>query len=162
MLLPAVQQVRAAAANSTCKNNLKQLGLAMHNYESANQVFPQGRNVFPKVVSAQARLLPYVEQDNLQRLVNFDAPLTDAQNVLASQTRVKLFLCPSDPVNGKVGSLPDYGTNYVACAGTGTVVDGSGATLYLTIATGNGIFTQVPMKVGSISDGLSNTVAFSE
>jgi prepilin-type N-terminal cleavage/methylation domain-containing protein/prepilin-type processing-associated H-X9-DG protein len=162
MLLPAVQKVRDAAASSTCKNNLKQIGLALHNYESANSVFPQGRNQFPRVVSAHARLLPYVEQANLERLVNYDAPLTDPQNVAASRTRVKLFLCPSDPQNGQVSPLPDFGTNYVACNGTGTTVDASGVVIYMTIATGNGIFAQVPTRIGGISDGTSNTAAFAE
>src|SRR5262245_39804786 len=70
LLLPAVQKVREAAARIKCANNLKQLGLATHNYESANGVFPQGRNAYPLVVSAQARLLAYVEQANLQQLVD--------------------------------------------------------------------------------------------
>src|SRR5215203_3882499 len=75
LLLPAVQKVREAAARMSCTNNLKQLGLAMHNHESALGVFPQGRNAFPRVVSAPARLLAYVEQENLQRLVDPDGTL---------------------------------------------------------------------------------------
>src|SRR5947208_16802111 len=71
LLLPAVQKVREAASRMKCGNNLKQLGLAMHNYEGAFGAFPPGRNQYPKVVSAPARLLAFVEQDNLQRLVNF-------------------------------------------------------------------------------------------
>src|SRR5215467_3012237 len=88
LLLPAVQKVREAAARMKCANNLKQLGLAMHNYESALGVFPQGRNQFPKVVSAPARLLAYVEQTNLQQLVSYDGTLADPQNVTASKTKV--------------------------------------------------------------------------
>src|SRR5919197_4237724 len=75
LLLPAVQKVREAAARAKCQNNLKQLGLAMHNYEGANGAFPQGRNQYPKVVSAPARLLAYVEQDNLQNLIDPDGTL---------------------------------------------------------------------------------------
>ena len=107
LLLPAVQKVRAAAARMSCMNNLKQLGIAMHNHESALGVFPQGRNAYPKVVSAPARLLAYVEQENLQRLVDPDGTLAiGSQNDLAARNRVGLFICPSDPQNGVVPGKP--------------------------------------------------------
>ena len=119
LLLPAVQQAREAARRSTCKNNLKQLGLALHNYEGAYKAFPQGRNQWPNVVSAHARLLPFIEQANAQRLVNLNGTLSDPMNVTASRTRIGLFLCPSDSPSGQVPGLPDFGTNFVACNGTG-------------------------------------------
>src|SRR5204863_10204951 len=112
---PAVQKVREAAARMKCQNNLKQLGLAMHNHESALGVFPQGRNGYPKVVSAPARLLAYVEQENLQRLIDPDGTLAlGGQNDNAGKNRVGLFLCPSDASNGQVVNSAYYGTNYVA------------------------------------------------
>jgi prepilin-type N-terminal cleavage/methylation domain-containing protein/prepilin-type processing-associated H-X9-DG protein len=162
LLLPAVQKVREAASRMKCTNNLHQLGLALHNYEGANGAFPQGRNQFPRVVSAPARLLAYVEQDNLQKLVAYDSPLSDPQNVAASKTRVSLFICPSDAGNGQVPGMVDFGTNYVACNGTGTTVDTSGATVYLTIPNGNGVFAQTPVRIADITDGTSNTAAISE
>ena len=127
--------------------------------------FPQGRNQYPKVVSAPARLLAFVEQDNLQKLVNFDGTLADPQNLIATKTRVGLFICPSDPRDGQVPGLPnaDFGTNYVACNGTGVTLDASGnVTSYTKIPDGNGIFAQIPVHIGDISDGTSNTAAFSE
>ncbi|HKB03002.1 MAG TPA: DUF1559 domain-containing protein [Gemmataceae bacterium] len=163
LLLPAVQKVRASAARLKCANNLKQIGLALHNYEGAYGAFPPGRNQFPNVVSGLARLLAYVEQDNLQRLVNYDATLADPQNVVASRTRVGLFVCPGDPRNGQVPGMTDYGTNYVACNGTGVTVNASGAiTGHLKIPDGNGLFAQTPVRIADVTDGLSNTAAFSE
>jgi prepilin-type N-terminal cleavage/methylation domain-containing protein/prepilin-type processing-associated H-X9-DG protein len=163
LLLPAVQKVREAAARIKCTNNLKQLGLAMHNYEGVYRAFPPGRNQYPKVVSAPARLLAFVEQDNLQKLVNYDGTLADPQNVAASKTRVGLFVCPSDPQNGQVPGLADFGTNYVACNGTGATFDAAGnITGYLKIPDGNGVFAQVPVRIADILDGTSNTAAFSE
>src|SRR3954469_23562619 len=146
LLLPAVQKVRASASRLKCQNNLKQIGLALHNYEGVYGAFPPGRNQFPNVVSAPARLLAYVEQDNLQKLVNYDGTLADPQNVNASKTRVGIFVCPSDPAKGQVPGLTDYGSNYVACNGTGVTFDPAGnITGYLKIPDGNGIFAQNPV-----------------
>src|SRR5258707_7296071 len=112
LLLPAVQKVREAAARMSCTNNLKQLGLAMHNHESGLGVFPQGRNAYPKVVSSPARLLAYVEQDNLQRLVDPDGTLdVGGQNDAAAKNPVGLFVCPSDPQTGAVAGSAYFGTN---------------------------------------------------
>ena len=164
LLLPAVQKVRESAARTKCQNNLHQLGLAMHNHESALGVFPQGRNAFPKVVSAPARLLAYVEQASLQNLVDPDGTLAiGGQNDTAAKYKVGLLVCPSDPRNGQVPGSAYFATNYAACNGTGVNFDAAGnISEFLTIPNGNGVFAQTPVKTGDITDGLSNTAAFSE
>jgi prepilin-type N-terminal cleavage/methylation domain-containing protein len=155
MLLPAIQRVRESANRATCQNNLHQIGVALNNYESNYQAFPQARNAFPLVHSALSRLLPFVDQTILQNLVDYTTPPTSPTNVAASQTRVTLFICPSDPVHGKVPGMTDYGSNYVANNGTGTIGFG-------LIASGDGIFTQSAVRRAEITDGVSTTVAFSE
>src|SRR5690606_9732974 len=123
---------REAARRLQCKNNLRQLGLALHNYESTHRVLPPGTLGFPYVWSAQAQLLPYVEQGNLGDLLDFDhPPLTfggsypqAAANEDAAKNRLPLLTCPSDqdavPGSGFAG-----GISYPACSGSGTVNDGS-------------------------------------
>jgi prepilin-type processing-associated H-X9-DG protein len=164
LLLPAVQKVREAANRSKCQNNLKQLGLAMHNYESAFQAFPPGRNTYPMVVSAPARLLTYVEQASLQNLIDPNGTLAvGGQNDNAAKIRVSLLVCPSDPQNGQVPGSAYFGINYAACNGTGaTFAPTGGISSHLTIAMGNGIFAQIPTRIVDIIDGTSNTAAFSE
>lgn len=155
LLVPAVQKVRESASRIQCTNNLKQLGLALHNHHDSQKKFPAARMAFPLVHSPQARLLPYVEQENLQKLVDFTQPPSSAANLVASQTKVALFICPSDVGDGRVPGSLHAGTNYVANVGSGTVSFG-------LIASGDGVFTQSPLGFKDLTDGSSNTAAFSE
>jgi prepilin-type N-terminal cleavage/methylation domain-containing protein/prepilin-type processing-associated H-X9-DG protein len=115
LLLPAVQQVRAAAARMQCQNNLKQIGLALHGYEGVNKMFPPAYvtantsldgSAFGISYGDQYRngppgwawgvfLLPYIEQENLFRRFDLTQPCWAPQFASAVQTRVSLFLCPS-------------------------------------------------------------------
>src|SRR5215470_15805403 len=119
MLLPAVQKVRAAGNRAACQNNLHQLALALHGHHDAHGYFPAGRDPWPKPFSAQAHLLPFVEQENLQRLVDFNQPTSTGVNLTASQTVVRLFLCPADIGNGRVNGSLYAGNNYAGNVGTG-------------------------------------------
>ena len=168
LLLPAVQKVRAAAARSKCANNLKQIGLAMHNHHGVYERFPYGRgSPLPAVFSAHAYLLPFLEQENLQRGVDFSlAPVTfsiaggptydGTVNYTAATTTVKTYLCPADPGGERVAGLTFGATSYAANAGSGAVDFGS-----LTQADGV-FFLGSTVGFRDVLDGSSNTVAFSE
>jgi prepilin-type N-terminal cleavage/methylation domain-containing protein/prepilin-type processing-associated H-X9-DG protein len=166
LLLPAVQQAREAARRSQCKNNLKQFGLAINNYESSVGSFPPGRTGWPMVFSAHAQLLPFYDGANLYHAIDFNTAPTFAEppvapyspNVLAARSRVPMFLCPSD-LGAVTGS--SYGpTNYVACTGSGS----NPAARY--IRAGDGVMFDPKLagivRFRDVLDGLSNTVAMSE
>ena len=171
LLLPAVQSAREAARRMQCSNNLKQLALATHNYESAHKRFPAltGSSSF----SPQARILPFIEQANLQSLIDFSQPLfvgppwaarLNPVFVPAAQTVVPTFLCPSDGIEptrvttDATGEMVTVaGTNYMFSYGSGTNTD------YDDRYTTDGIVWENSWaRFGDITDGTSNTVLLSE
>ena len=155
LLLPAVQMAREAGRRASCNNNLKQIGLALQNYHASHNQFPVARNPWPLVHSSLSRLLPYCEQANVQNLIDYTQPLSAAVNVNASQQVISIFVCSSDGMSGRVPGTIDAGSNYVANNGSGTVA-------YGLIASGDGVFTQNRLGFNSLTDGSSNTAAFSE
>src|SRR5258708_33232004 len=102
LLLPAVQQAREAARRAQCKSNLKQIGLALHNYHASHQVFPPGRirshvSGLQLCFSAHAHLLPYVEQTPLYGTINFGAGAdTGPENSAPRQVMRAVFQWPAD------------------------------------------------------------------
>ncbi|MDY3554288.1 DUF1559 domain-containing protein [Gemmata sp. JC717] len=109
LLLPAVQKVREAAARMSCQNNLKQLGLALHNFHDANDVFPASGwttggpgNPGGKYVGWRPLTLPYIEQGNLQKLYDFGSNWWEGTNPTAAAVPVKVFQCPSVPGRAEV------------------------------------------------------------
>ncbi|AGA30820.1 DUF1559 domain-containing protein [Singulisphaera acidiphila] len=169
LLLPAVQAAREAARRLQCVSNLKQIGIALHNYESSKGAFPSGRTNYPNVWSSLSQLLTTMEGTNQYNALNFSFPsvdltasggLTNAPNTSVVSTALKIFLCPSDGVER---IIPDFGaTNYVACAGTGTTNGGSFKVVSGFPAPDGVLYDTSCIRMADISDGLSNTVAFGE
>ncbi len=163
LLLPAVQQAREAARRSSCKNNLKQIGVALHNYLDSFSAFPpsfcvDGVSGGGGEWSAQARLLPYMEQANAYKGINFSVPYVGG--AVPAITRMPNYLCPSEP-NDRMrlsgGSPYHYPINYAFNAGTFQVWDPA------TRQGGNGAFApNSRFSDRDFTDGLTNTVGFAE
>jgi len=184
LLLPAVQAAREAARRAQCTNNMKQLGLSLHNYHTAQNSFPLGG--FPAPIStnpvccpfggwgawsAQAMLLPYLEQAPLYNAQNFTMVMRgdgygEVINTTATQSRIDSFLCPSSPLpkGSWYGGVTWPGNNYFASTGSSISWLGNDAKLGSYTYTPNG-----PFAVGGgangirdVTDGTSNTVGFGE
>lgn len=156
LLLPAVQMAREAARRTQCNNNLKQFGIAIHNYHDTLSGLPNARwgGVAGKVWGSHSQILPYIEQQNVYNLIDFSVPWDHANNAAARASEVSIFKCPSDPQSQ---SPPGWAaTNYQGCEGNNPVN-----------GQPNGAFThgssvKACRGFQDITDGLSNTAAFSE
>jgi prepilin-type N-terminal cleavage/methylation domain-containing protein/prepilin-type processing-associated H-X9-DG protein len=146
ILLPAVQAAREAARRSQCSNNLKQLGLALHNYESTSNCYPPGGESTNYTVSPPAtqfldghgtfvQLLPYMEQRTAHAAYNFDLDYNhnSGANTTAAGVKVTLFLCPSSPNYGSYNTPPDPNDPVATATGTHYGRTDFGATVYTDI-----------------------------
>jgi len=191
LLLPAVQKVREAANRVKCQNNLKQIGLALHNYHDSNLRFPFGKGpdyrksrpgtpVYPRW-SVHSQILPFLEQQNLYQSIDFTWPPEtpgmgnpvinfmpawenpNRVNADASRTAVSGFICPSDPA-GIDPSWPGQ-NNYVANLGATFMCDVSDRNPSQVAPTeqATGVFYYLSrVRMADITDGTSQTVFFSE
>jgi len=188
LLLPAVQAAREAARRIQCTNNLKQLGLALQNYHSSINSFPIGQSWAKTAVGAaysgnpwsvHAQLLPYLEQAPLYNAANFAwAPATSVNiayytNSTVVNTRINALTCPSDglsPTTAATTPPLNFDCNYRGSIGTTIEAIGTTAVQSVTIQQTMGIFGfDDPVLHGcpvytmsSVTDGSSNTIAFSE
>jgi prepilin-type N-terminal cleavage/methylation domain-containing protein/prepilin-type processing-associated H-X9-DG protein len=160
LLLPAVQAAREAARRTTCRNNLKQIGLALHNYLDANRVFPPSIciNSTPTstggVFSVLVRILPYVEQNNAYQAANVGNNSYNSTNTVPAD-RMGLYICP-DEINDKPHGTT-FPTDYAFNAGTWQYYDPT------TGAGGDGAFYPNSKATPAwFTDGLSQTLAFAE
>lgn len=166
LLLPAVQQAREAARRTQCKNNLKQLGLAMHNYHDTHRCFPPNgvnNSTNTQTWSAQAFILPFIEGGNIYNGINFNVGYGHASNIAPLHVkilRIPTLQCPSDPNDEPrlAAGVPEhYPLNYAVSRGIYELqnlnngFDGGAAFAY-----GKSI------RERDVTDGLSNTLGMSE
>jgi prepilin-type N-terminal cleavage/methylation domain-containing protein len=159
LLLPAVQQAREAARRSQCKNNLKQLGLALHNYHDSARCFPPGvtrattTNSTWGGFSAHTMLLPYLDQAPLYNKVNFHQFSYGPDNVITRRTVVPVFMCPSD--SALRGSAEVGNNNYPMSTGPSVGWTGAGDS--------NGFFARdIIVRISDAQDGASQSIMASE
>ena len=184
LLLPAVQYAREAARRSQCQNNLKQIGLGLHNYHESNQCFPMGSHVRFFSTGSLLSLLPYAEQRAAYQTFDFNQQncclYAKAQQAAGKpepgSTRIPIYTCPSDPNSGKTllsgptGPLPAsadcgvlYPGNYLGVSGDTGI--GFPACYFNILATMNGtgmMFTQSSTRMAHVKDGTSQTLFFGE
>ncbi|WP_339734081.1 DUF1559 domain-containing protein [uncultured Gimesia sp.] len=170
LLLPAVQQAREAARRSQCKNNLKQMGIAFHNYHETFRILPPGFNVDLVVANTSTgngglgwsgSILPGIDQANVYNTIDFNADWGTGANEEACATFISVYRCPSDTTvdhrnhDGIDGRVP---TSYLACySGTRT----SDSEANVTDADGT-FFLNSSIRLRDITDGTTNTIAAGE
>jgi prepilin-type processing-associated H-X9-DG protein len=170
LLLPAVQAARESGRRTQCVNNLKQMGIAFQNYHDAMRRLPPGYLAAGPYVDGEtdttpgwgwaACLLPYMEQNTVYQLVNFNFPIQQPVNAPAIQTRVASYLCPSDTVPDTPYAVPNPSGGTVASAAPSSYAACTGSDAFeVFAATGNGVFYRNSgTTFADIRDGTTFTI----
>ncbi len=174
LLLPAVQAAREAARRMQCVNNLKQLGLAMHNYESSNGTLPPqmvltfntaGGVAWKSTWGASSRIVPFLEQSALYNAINYTNKVSDASNATAVAQSIKTFLCPSEvypqpySTTASTGVVTTHGVStYGWCEGTWYTFGGFSNRTPTPAAFG----ANLSRTFAAFTDGTSNTLLAAE
>lgn len=162
LLLPAVQSAREAARRATCQNHLRQMGIAMHTYASANRRLPSGSpQQFTSgsgYLSPQAQILPFIEEEAVGKLMDVNTGPFQEPNYSAARSQPEVFLCPTE---SQRGAQTDMGwNNYHANCGTWVHVAGWDGVFGPNYEAGGDKLK--PLEWKHLEDGTSKTVAFAE
>jgi len=170
--LPAIQKVREAASRVKCKNNLKQIGLALHSYYGRKGKLPPGYQTQVAPDNSDqgpgwgwaSLLLDDLEQSNLKGEITFTSQISDPVNAAARTTSLPVFTCPSEPLGGTTFTVVDSSGNAICDVARGNYLAMNGVLGVSSDAfDNNGVFLRNhPMRLGDISDGLSNTLFVGE
>ncbi len=162
LLLPAVQAARSAARRASCTNNLKQIGMALHNYHDTYRVFPAGS--LPSLVSGFTAILPYIEQGNTYDLYDFGLHYSNPHNKQVVNQVVATYLCPSMTLPREVPNVPCDETgapsSYLLSEGTDDYMKTSDGMFPLVWPASD--YNSRPRRFADVTDGTSNTIACGE
>ncbi len=171
LLFPAVQKVRAVAVRMKCANNMKQIGLACHDFHDQNGGFPPwGLTDRSKPMHGWAvMILPYIEQNNIHELYSYDAYPWDAVNQPIINKRIGLYVCPASPSDGvvcdeRVITVPYTGsvTDYAALAGVAGVAINAGLSNVPFEDRFGILHANIKRNIVKVPDGVSNTLMIVE
>jgi len=167
LLLPAVQSAREAARRIQCGNNLRQIGIGLHNYHAAHGCFPPGcSEPSGKLIAWSVFLLPFIEQDNVHRQFRFDKKFSADENSDATRIIISTYLCPSTNRlgTGRTGAVTSEGNsshpNGMACTDYGGMYGWSNLSTGKTLP-GVMVYDRA-ISIDQITDGTSNTIIVAE